>query len=143
MTNFSAVQSFSGTLVASTAQAITFGSPTTSGIPIRYAYVYVENTGSSGIIYARTDGTAATVGGDLCVAINPGTGQVIANQQPLWTQAANVIPVSTGTEGAEAPWNANTVQPYGSSYYGQLASPGTSVSVISGGTPTFTISGTG
>jgi hypothetical protein len=138
---FSAVQSYSGTLVASTAQAITFGS---GSVAIRYAYVYVQNTASSGVIYARTDGTAATVGGDYCVEIYPGTGQVIANAQPLWTQAANAIQKTTSLPGVpEFPFQPVENQPYGTSYYGQLTSPGTSVSLISSGTPTFTVEGTG
>lgn len=140
--SFSAVQSFSGTLVASTQQTITFGDGT-ANVPIRYAYVYVENTGAAGIIYVRTDGTAATVGGDNCVAVEPGTNAVVANSLPLWSQAANVIPKGTLTGAQYTGTPPEMTSPYGSSLYGTKASPGTSVSVISSGTPTFTITGTG
>lgn len=136
---FSAVQSVSGTLVASTAAPITFGS---GAVPIRYAYVAVNNTGTT-VLYVRTDGSAATVGGDLCVAIQPGTTQVVANEAPSWSQAANVI--ASGTYAGSAP-GVGTPQgntPNGSSPYGGKVSPGTSISLISSGTPTYTVSGTG
>jgi hypothetical protein len=136
---FSGVQSASGTLVASTAQSVTFGS---GSVPIRYAYVAITNTGASGTIYARTDGSAATLNGDLCTAINAGATVVMANDAPYWSQAANVIATGTIT-GAEGTGTPPEVQPYGSSLYGQKASPGTSVSLISSGTPTFTVEGTG
>ena len=90
-----AIQSYSGTLTASTAQLVQFTSTGASGgIPIRYAYVYVENTGS-GTIFARTDGNAATVGGDDTIEIGAGLGQLVANSSALWTQSANVIPKSS------------------------------------------------
>ena len=141
--SFSGVQSFSGTLVASTQQTITFGDGT-ANVPIRYAYVLIENTGATGIIYVRTDGTAATVGGDLCVAVNAGQNIIMANELPWWSQAANVIPKGTlvGIENL-AGTPPEITAPYGSSLYGTKASPGTSVSVISSGTPTFTITGAG
>lgn len=138
--SFSGVQSASGTLVANTAQAITFGTGT---FPIRYAYVLIENTAATGTIFARTDGTAATVGGDNCFEIGPGSSALVANGFASWTQAANVIPAGTYlgfTPGLGTPQVNN---PYGSSPYGGKASPGTSVSLISSGTPTFTVTGTG
>lgn len=140
---FSAQNSVSGTLVASTQQTFTFGY-NANNTAIRYAYVVVENTGTAGVIYARTDGTAATVGGDFCTAIDPGTYMVIANMLPLWTQTSSVLvlgsyPAGSVVESGTPP----EIQPYGSSLWGGQASPGTSVSVISGGTPTFTITGTG
>jgi len=139
--SFSAVQSFSGTLVASTAQAITFGD-STANVPIRYAYVTVENTGAAAtLIYVRTDGTAATVGGDFCIVVGSGQSVTIANELPSWSQVANVI--AAGTQSAGKPWSPSEIQPYGSSLYGGKASPGTSVSLISAGTPTFTVTGTG
>jgi hypothetical protein len=140
MTNFTAVQSASGTLVASTATTITFGNPTTSGVPIRYATVLVENTGTTGNIFARTDGQPATVGGDFCTEIGPGVAVEIANADPLWNQAATVIPkgaIVGGTPGTPA-----EVYPYGSSLWGGLANAGTTVSLISSGTPTYTVTGT-
>lgn len=145
---FSAQQSVSGTLVASTQQNFTFGYAG-NNTPIRYAYVLVENTGTAGVIYARTDGSPATVGGDFCTAIAPGTSVVMANALPWWSQAASVIPASAaGAAAYQNPLGTGDlspveVQPMGTSPYGQTASPGTAVSVISSGTPTFTITGTG
>lgn len=138
--SFSALQSASGTLVANTQQTFTFGD-NTANVPIRYAYVAVNNTGVSGIIYVRTDGQNATVAGDMTVAVQPGATIAVANELPLWSQAANVIP--TATIGGINPGTPSENTPLYGSKYGQKASPGTSVSVISSGTPTFTISGTG
>ena len=141
MTNFTAVQSTSGTLVASTPTTVTFGSPTTSGVPIRYAYILVENTATTGTIFVRTDGTAATVGGDNTVEVGPGLSALVANATPLWTQASNVI--TAGTYLGGTPWTPQENNPYGSSPYGGKVSPGTTVSLISSGTPTYTVTGTG
>lgn len=142
---FSAQQSVSGTLVASTQQTFTFGYAG-NNTPIRYAYVLIENTGA-GTIFARTDGQAATVNGDFCTAVPAGTTIVMANAAPWWSQAASVIPASNAGAaaytGAEFGTNPPEVNPMGTSPYGQLVSPGTTVSVISAGTPTFTITGTG
>jgi|SRR5215469_2169382 len=145
MTNFTAVSSATVTLVASTQQTVTFGNPITNGIPIRYAYVAVSHNGAVGtIVYVRTDGTAATVGGDNCVAVEAGQTAVIANNQLWWTQASNVIPAGTYPAGEQiGSGTPAEIQPYGSSLLGQVVSPGTSVSVISSGTPIVTITGTG
>jgi len=148
--SFTAQQSASGTLTASTQTTVTFGDGT-ANVPIRYAYVIVENTSASTspepIIYVRTDGQNATAGGDYTVPVYPGEKAVIANAQPLWTQAANVIPFSTSTASSlsENLGTDSQVQPYGSSFYGQKASPGTSVSMIGAGTttPSYTVTGTG
>lgn len=142
---FSAQQSATVTLVASTQQTLTFGY-SGNNTPIRYAYVAVDNTTSATTVYVRTDGSNATVGGDFTTAVPGGTIGVVANQLPLWTQTASVIPV--GTYPAGEPIGSGTpaeIQPLGSSLsgYAQSASPGTNVSVISSGTPTVTISGTG
>jgi len=152
--SFSAQQSYSGTLVASTAQTVTFGY-SSNNTPIRYAYVAICNTGTT-VIYARTDGTAATVGGDFCTAVEPGATVVMANELPLWTQAATVIPAGydqpsalaagqPGWPGTPASPNTGAAGGWAGSGtpYGQSVNPGTSVSLISSSTPTFTVSGTG
>jgi hypothetical protein len=142
--SFSGQQAFSGTLVANTQQTITFGY--SGGAAIRYAYFLVENTAAAGTIYVRTDGTAATVGGDMCTAVYPGTSVVVANQLAWWSPAANVIPAATSGAGAYTVASGSgpkEVTPMGTSPYGQTATPGSNVSVISSGTPTFTITGTG
>lgn len=142
---FTAQQSATVTLVASTAQAVTFGY-NANNTPIRYAYVAVDNTTSATTVYVRTDGTAATVGGDFCTAVPGGTIGVVANAQPLWYQAQGNLPLgSYPTPPSEALGSGtpSEIQPYGSYLNGLVASPGTSVSVISSGTPTVTITGTG
>lgn len=141
MTNFTAVDSASGTLVASTVSTVTFGSPVTGGVPIRYSNVYVENTAAAGTIFVRTDGQAATIGGDFCTEVGPGLAVLVANADPLWSQVANVLPKGAiiGAQGTGTP---PEIQPYGSSLWGNSVSSGTTVSLISAGTPTYTVTGT-
>lgn len=126
----------------------TAGAATSYTSTTRWAYVRVENTAAAGggVVWVRTDGTAAAAA-DGSYSVNPGEAIVFANALPLWTQAATVIPASnagaaayTGVEFSSIPPEVN---PMGTSPYGQTASPGTSVSIFSAGTPTFTISGTG
>lgn len=114
----------------------------------RWAYLKIENTATAagtGTLYVRTDGTAAAVGGDGTVSVNPGEVVVVANSLGLWSQAASVIPAGTYPTGSVL--NSGTppeIQPYGSSLYGGTTNPGTNVTVIGTATlPTFTISGTG
>lgn len=115
---------------------------------IRWAYVKVENTGASGVLWVRTDGTNAAAA-DGSYSLNPGESGVFANALALWTQAASVIPASSsGAAAYQNPLGTGNVSPsevypMGTSPYGQSANPGTSVSIFSAGTPTFTISGTG
>jgi len=133
--------SISGTLVATTNQEVV--------LTPRWSYVTVENTGASGTIYLRTDGTAATVAGTDCYSLQPGERGVFANQLPLWTQAATVIaagtdvanPLAAGSPG----WPGTPASPniYGASLYGGTSNPGTKVDLISSGTPTFTVSAAG
>lgn len=143
---FTAQNSASVTLVASTQQTVTFGN-NGNNTPIRYAYVAVSHNGAVGtVVYVRTDGTAATVGGDNTVAVEAGQTAVVANAFATWSQAASVIPPAAAGANAYAVPSGNgpsEVTPMGSSPYGGTASPGTSVSVISSGTPTVTITGTG
>lgn len=115
------------------------GSATAYALVPRYEYIVVENTGTTGDLYFTTNGQAATALGaaDYCYGLVPGESKVVANMEPLWTQAALVI-------GNTSPTGVNTNQSqYGTSLYGGTASPGTSVSIISAGTPTFTITGAG
>lgn len=116
----------------------------------RWAYVKVENTGAAGVLWVRTDGTAAAAA-DGSYSLNPGESGVFANALGLWTQAATVIPAGddlsahpptvAGTPGFPGTPASPTVA--GGSLYGGTANPGTSVSIFSAGTPTFTIAGTG
>lgn len=125
----------------------TAGAATSYTSTIRWAYFKIENTGAAGILWVRTDGTAAAAA-DGSYSLNPGESGVFANALPLWTQAQSVIPLAAA--GANAYVNASGngplgVSPMGSSPNpaGTVGSPGSSVSVFSAGTPTFTISGTG
>lgn len=123
----------------------TAGAATSYTSTTRWAYIYVENTGTTGLLWVRTDGTAAAAA-DGSYSVMPGQGFVIANALAYWTQAATVIPASTSGSGAYSNASGSgplEVTPMGTSPYGQLASPGTSISIFSAGTPTFTISGTG
>lgn len=141
--------SYSSTLVASTADTVTFAD--------RYGYVQVSNTGTAGTIYVTNNGTAATVGGASTYAVNPGQAIVIANGLPLWNQVSKVIPagsaqlprgggaptVSPSTTVLSTPANPGETLPYQSSGQGQVANPGVSLSLISSGTPTYTVSAAG
>ena len=90
--------SISGTTsaVANTASSVT--------LTARWSYLTLENTGAT-LIYVRTDGSLATVGGDSCYAVEPGQVGLVANQLPLWTEAATVIPAGaeSGTTGSGTP----------------------------------------
>ncbi len=111
-----------GTLVANTVQAVTLAQ--------RWGYVTVENTGATEVSYARTDGTAAVIAADFNFPILPGQSALLANMAPLWTQAASVI--GAGSNDAT-----------GRTIYGGTANPGTTVSLISSLTPTFTVMAAG
>jgi hypothetical protein len=132
------IQSYSSTLTAATADTVTFTD--------RYGYVTVTNTGT-GTIYARADGTAATVAGNNSFPIQAGQTQVFANGAQTWYPSSRVIPAGTDvlTNGStiSSQGNPAIVQPYMSSLAGQKANPGTVVSLISSVTPTYTVSGTG
>ena len=123
------------TNVNSVTLAASGGSAVSGALLPRYEYVSVLNeTGLE--IWVRTDGTAATVDGDFCSAVAPGERALIANMNPLWTQAQTVLP-------------AGTVNQWGQAQNGGTSNPGTSVSFIpvSGtglaSTPTVTIQGAG
>lgn len=114
------------------------GSPGTTAVTLtltpRYEFITVSN--NTGVeMWARSDGQAATVDGDLCVAVPPGQDVVIANMLPLWEQAQAVIP--NGPNNQWGQWKG-----------GGVANPGVSVSVITAvaptvATPTATIQGAG
>ena len=144
------VNAYSSTLVASTADTVTFSD--------RYGYVTVTNTGTTGVIYARADGVAATVAGNSNIAVNPGQTVVIANGLALWNPVSTVtlagvekIPTGSGsfsevptspTQGT-SPAQPGRVHPMMSSLAGKVVNPGTLVSVIGAGTNTYTVAGTG
>lgn len=127
--------SYSNTLTANTADSISFAD--------RAGYLTVTNTGST-VMYARADGQAATIAGEGCLAVLPGQSQILANGEPLWYQSSKVIPkgqpVNAQGTGTTSPFNPAIEQPYMSSGAGQMANPGTSVSVISAAADTYTLS---
>lgn len=109
----------------------------------RYNYVTITNDGTV-VIYARADqpvgGTTATVAGLNCYAIPPGESRILANGLPMWFQSSRVlqkgvIQVGNGaaydpTANPSTPSNPGTVTPM-ESLAGQMANPGTVVSLIS------------
>lgn len=139
---------YSSTLVASTADTVT--------VVDRYGYIQVSNTGTT-VLYVRLDGTAATVGGAGSYAVNAGQTLIFANGLPLWNQVSNVLlagtaqipqgggaaTVSPSTTLGSTPANPGEVQPYMASTQGKKANPGGTVSLISTGTPTYTVSAAG
>lgn len=132
------VSTFSGTLAASTVDTVTFAD--------RYGYVLVENTGT-GTINATADGsTPASSGAGSGVAIAAGASVVLANGLPLWYQSSKVITKGVNQFGggntASSPPSPGMVQSQ-ESLAGQMANPGTTVKLISAGTPSYTVSGTG
>jgi len=131
-----AKQSYSGTN-----SPVAFTSDGTSaGVPIRYAYVAVENLDASATIYVSTITTSPASGTDHTVAIPAGKKLVIANELPYWTQAATVI--QKGTLAGGTPGTPAEIQPNGYSLYGQKTSPGTTV-YLSGSSTGWSVEGTG
>lgn len=118
----------------------------------RYGYVQVENTGAA-VMYASADPTVTTPSSSTVntVTIPAGGSAVLANRNPLWFQSSNVIPAGTliypsggGTPQTNTTKNGQPgiVQPQQSSLAGQLANPGTTVS-IGGTVTTVTIAAAG
>lgn len=130
--------SYSSTLVASTADAVTFAD--------RYGYVSVTNTAATGVIYVRTDGTPATVAGANCYTVLPGESQVFANAEPLWYQSSRVIQRGSNHFGsgntASSASSPGLVTPM-ESLAGQMANPGTSISIVGAAANTYTVSAAG
>lgn len=102
------------TLVAATVATVTFTA--------RYNYVEIENLEETFtdtmIVYVAEGANVPTVGGDDCWAVDPGQTIELANNGPFWWQGG-----------------------YGSSEKGILANPGTTIKLISAGTPTVQVVG--
>lgn len=119
-------KSYSSTIAtASTAEDVTF--------PDRYGYVTVTNAGSAPI-YVRTDGSPATETGADSYVVQPGDTRLFANAERLWLQSSEVIPQGTnefgGAGNVSSPSSPGTVTPM-ESLAGQIANPGTSISLVS------------
>jgi hypothetical protein len=125
------------TLTANAADNVTFAD--------RVGFVSIVNTGAT-VLYARSDGTAATVGGQGCIAVAVGSTAVLANSGIYWNQSSKVIPQSANQFGggntASSPSSPGIVTPM-ESLRGQMANPGTVVSIISSGADSYTLALTG
>jgi hypothetical protein len=131
--------SYSSTTATGTADTVTFQD--------RYGYVTVTNESTSGVLSVRTDGQAATetsgVPGVNCYAVGPGETQVFANARPLWFQSSRVIPQGSNQFGSgNAAASPGSVTPM-ESLAGQMANPGTSVSIISSAAVQYTVAAAG
>lgn len=126
----------SGTLAAGTTS---YGSTITTGgtaetvtFTDRYGYITVTNLGTTAI-YVRTDGTAAGVSASSSYVVGPGASVLFANAQPIWYQSSRVLPKGVhqvgGGNTATSATSPGTVTPM-ESLAGQMANPGTVVSVI-------------
>jgi hypothetical protein len=128
---------YSSTLAAATADTVTF--------PDRYGYLTVTNTGTT-VLYVRSDGTAATVAGNDCLAVVPGESEMVANAEPLWYQSSKVILAGVNQFGggntAANPGAPGMIQSQ-TSLAGHATNPGTSISLISAGTPSYTVAAAG
>jgi hypothetical protein len=126
--------SFGQTLAADTADSVTFAD--------RAGYVTVTNIGTT-VIYARADDQAATVAGEDCYAVLPGESALLANGLPLWYQSSRVIPQGVNEFGGEntasSPSSPGEVQSQ-RSLAGQMANPGTTVSLISTAAESYVVS---
>jgi hypothetical protein len=146
----SGVLSYSSTITAAnTAELVTFAD--------RYNYVAVTNDGTTNPIYVSTNGTAGDTGNqNNVVSVPPGVTVVVANQLPMWFQSSKVlvagsaqIPqgsgfyVSPSSTVLSTAANPGHEKPYMSSGAGQVANPGTSVSLDCAGTNSYTITAAG
>lgn len=71
-----------GTLVANTTDTVTF--------PFDYRWVTVRNRATTGVLYVRADGAAATVGGAGTTAVPAGQSVLVPNEQPVREVAISV-----------------------------------------------------
>lgn len=87
------------------------------------------NTGAeTQTIWARADGIVAVKEADGCFVIMPGQVVELSNGLTSWRQSQSVIPA--GTMAASSISAPATISPMGSALAGNVANPGTSVSVI-------------
>jgi hypothetical protein len=117
----------SGTLTAGTVATVQFAD--------RYDYIALTNIGTTAI-YATADGSTPTGSGAGCgEPVEPGQTGVLANGLPFWDQSSNAIAHGEVIQGE--------VQPFMSSLAGQETNPGTTVKLISTGTPGWVIAAAG
>lgn len=136
--SFTAVETATGTLVASVVTTITFGN---GAVPIRYGAVVITNDGAAATpvsIFATIDGSAPSLTVQDSEEILPNQSITLDNAEPYWTQGLSNV--TAGTLTTTIP---QTVTPMGSSLAGGIASPGTVVKLISSGAMSYTVTGTG
>ena len=101
--------------------SLTSGTAVSVTLAPRWSYILVENNSTNIAtpvgVWVRTDGVAATVGGDNCYYVAPNGSKVVANMAGLWNQSAPLI------QNGPSDWQDTDI-------YGGTANPGTSVSVI-------------
>jgi hypothetical protein len=112
------------TLTASTASALHWAE--------WFDYLVVTNLDASAVVWATTDGSAASVSETGAIAIPPSSTVTIANRQakPAWYTPGENMTSSTGVTSQD---NENGVNLPASGY-------GTYVSLISSGTPQVVVS---
>ncbi len=116
-----------GTLTASTVATVTFTA--------RYGDISVSNLEPAGsadtsIIYVTTNGVNPTVAGDDTFAVEPGQTVELGNNSGIWYQQG------MSANGFNTPY-----APLSGSQY--AADGGTTVKLISAGTPEYSVSGNG
>lgn len=105
----------------------------------RYGYVQVQNTGTT-IVYASADPgvTTPSASTENTVMVPAGGTAVLDNRNPLWFQSSNILragtliyPTGGGTPQTNTTPNGQpgTLQNQQTSLAGQLANPGTTVSI--------------
>jgi len=126
-----ATEDANGTLAASTVATVTFTA--------RYDDISIQNLeptgatpGDAGIIYGTTNGSAPTVGGADCFAVEPGQTLEVGNDgvDSLWYQQG------MAANGFNSPY-----QPLAGSQY--ASNGGTTIKLIATGTPEYSVSGIG
>lgn len=102
---------------------LTANAVTTVTFAARYNYMVIENleqttVNDTMIVYGAEGAATPTVAGDDCFAVDPGTSIVLSNIGPFWWQPG-----------------------YSSAEKGIVANPGTTIKLISAGTPTVSVIG--
>lgn len=134
---FTAVETANGTLTANTVLTITLGSGATA---IRYSDISVTNESGAtpASIYATTDGSVPTVGGEDCEEIEAGQTVLLGNSASLWTQGLLNVPKGSLDPTTGVP---ETITPMGYALNGSVSSVGTTVKLISAQAVGYTVTG--
>jgi hypothetical protein len=125
----------------STGQTLTAEAGDTVTFADRAAYLSIANLGTSPL-WIRTDGQAAVTAGENSYAVQPGATEVFANGLPTWYPSSRVIPQGVNEFGggntrssAASPGSVTPME----SLAGQMANPGTQISLIAASAESYTI----